>query len=381
MSQPGGKTTRERKRRISDPAPYKKPSKAPSPMPTTRHSPTRPATPTLGPAAEPSAADVLRELAQLRRSIETKFTESSTQVVNLKAELLSKLDDNDQAVSEVQLAITDVTLSVDQNQRAIHEVRAEVERREIELPQKVKAIVQEALSKTNGGSTTSPARGQRPRYRGTASSQPPLVDLEEVEAGIAHVDKKGEAYERARRSLRLWPVSREGDLKERVVEFMVNELRLDQQHAAGLNFSAKRVGGTRQPGAAAGVKDEVLLAFDSVGERDDVRTFAKNLERRGRGLRLEIPDHLWPSFRALQSIRYELKQKNENLKRNIRFDDENKDLKLDVCLDGEWRTIFPEGARHSLSKLGRPRPGRNPLSHDELDGLLAGEMETQEADA
>ena len=381
MSQSGGKTIRDRKRRISDPAPYKKPSKAPSPMPTTRHSPTRQAA--AAPAAEPSAADVLRELAQLRRSIETKFTESSTQVVNLKAELLSKLDDNDQAVSEVQLAITDVTLSVDQNQRAIHEVRAEVERREIELPQKVKAIVQEALSKSSaaGNRPASPGVGQRPRYRGATSSQPPVVDLEEVEASMAQVDRKEEAYEKARKSLRLWPVSREGNLKERVVEFMVDELRLDQQHAAGLGFSAKRVGGTRLPGSAAGVKDEVLLMFESVGGRDDVRTFAKNLERRGRGLRLEIPDHLWPSFCALQGIGYELKQKNANLKRNIRFDDDNKDLKLDVCLNGEWRTIFPEGARLSLSKLGRPRSGRNPLSHDELDGLLAEDMDTQEADA
>ena len=349
-------------------------------MPATRHSPTRPAA--SASSGEPSSADVLRELAQLRRSIEGKFTESSAQVVNLKAELLSKLDDNDRAVSEVQLAITDVTLSVDQNQRAIHEVRAEVERREVELPQKVKAIVQEAFTKS-GHLPSSPAPSQRPRAR-AAGLLPPVVDLEEIEAGMSvspgtGEDRKAEAYDVARRSLRLWPVSREGSLRERTVEFMVNELRLDQQHAIGLAFSVKRVGGKRLPGGpAAGVKDEVLLTFDSVGERDDVQTFAKNLERRGRGLRLEVPDHLWPSFRVLQGIAFELKQKNEGLKRNIRFDDENRDLKLDICLDGDWKTIFAEGARLSLAKLGRPRGRRSILSHNEIDGLLSGNMDNMD---
>lgn len=146
---------RERKRRTSDPAPYKKPPKVA--MPTTRHSPARAsATP-----AEPSTADVLLELALLRRSIEGKITVSDTRVESMREELLSKLDANDQAVSEVQLAITDVTLSVDQNQRAIHEVRAEVERREMELPQKVKSIVQEALVKS--ARTGAGAPGRRPR--------------------------------------------------------------------------------------------------------------------------------------------------------------------------------------------------------------------------
>lgn len=52
----------------------------------------------------------------------------------MKEELFSKLDANDNAVSEVQLAISDVTFSIDKNQRAIQEVCAEAERREVELP-------------------------------------------------------------------------------------------------------------------------------------------------------------------------------------------------------------------------------------------------------
>ena len=367
---------RDRKRRISDPAPYQKPSKGAGAMPT-RHSPTR------NPAGhgDASSADVLRELALLRKSIEGRFTESASQVVNLKEELLSKMDANDQAVSEVQLAITDVTISVDGNQRAIQEVRAEVERREVELPQKVKAIVQEALSKS-GFRHEATTAGQRPR--GLPRNTPPLVDLETAEAALlsppSTSGKKEDAYLLARRSIRLWPVSREGSLRDRAVKFLVNELLMDQQHASNLDFTVRRIGGTRQPGSAAAVKDEVLLAFASTRDRDEVRSYAKNLERRGRGVRLEVPDHLWPSFRVLQSIAFELKQKNGALKRNILFDDSAMDLKLDVFLNEQWRTIYPAGARASLSKLGRvPVAGRSAIPPDELDSLLANDMDTSEA--
>lgn len=375
MSQSGGKVPRDRKRRISDPAPYQKPPKGSGTMPT-RHSPTR----NPGGLGDASTADVLRELALLRKSIEGRFAESSSQVVNLKEELLSKMDANDQAISEVQLAITDVTISVDGNQRAIQEVRAEVERREVELPQKVKAIVQEALSKSGRHEPT--LVGQRPR--GLPRATPPIVDLETTENSIFSSSstsrKKEEAYELARRSIRLWPVSREGDLRDRAVEYLVNELLMDQQQASDLDFVVKRVGGTRQPGSATVVKDEVLLTFASTRDRDEVRSYAKNLERRGRGVRLEVPDHLWPSFRVLQTIAFELKQKNGSLKRNILFDDAAMDLKLDVFLNEQWRTIHPAGARASLSKLGRtPTAGRSAIPSDELDTLLASSMDTSDA--
>lgn len=110
---------------------------------------------------------------------------------------------------------------------------------------------------------------------------------------------------RQRRGLRVWPISKEGSLRDRVVEFFVNELLLDQQYAADLTFAARRTRNPRAGTATTGssqaltVKDEVLVTFDSVRDRDDVRLHAKNLERRGRGVRLEIPDHLWPSFRTV----------------------------------------------------------------------------------
>ena len=345
-------------------------------MPATRRSPARGSSP-VQPQSDPPLSEVLKELALLRQSMEVKFIESGAKVDNLKSEVIAKLEANDQAVAELQVTVSDVTLSVDENQRAIQQVRAEVERREVELPIRVKAIVQEALA-------TRPPRpqlGVKPR---------PLHRLDQLEDPMSATDRgmelsdaaspltrKTEAYSRARRSLRFWPISREGSLRERTVEFMVNELLLDQQHAAGLHFEVTRVGGNSRSKEIPSrtIKDEVLVVFESARDRDDVRSFAKNLERRGRGLRLEVPDHLWASFRVLQTVGYELKQKNPALKRNVLFDDVNSDLKLDVCLspDMPWRTIYPDGAKQSLAKMGKSARNERPaISPDELGDLLAG---------
>ena len=119
------------------------------------------------------------------------------------------------------------------------------------------------------------------------------------------------------------------------------------------------------------VRDEVLVHFESARERDDVQTFAKNLERKGKGLRLEIPDHLWPSFRVLQQLGYKLKQKNPELRRIILFDNENRDLKMDISTDSTtWKTVLPDHARKSLQRCRLAWQRRTSVSREELDSLL-----------
>ena len=233
-------------------------------------------------------------------------------------------------------------------------MRAEVERREVELPGKVKAIVQDALDRNRA---RHPSPGLRHRPLRSPPNNGPAVSSHPIGGDDS-------AYLLARRSLRLWPVSREGDLDTRTREFLVNELLLDQQYAASLTFTVKRTAGPgrardKEATAAARVKDEVLVAFENIRERDDVRSHAKNLEKKGRGLRLEVPDSLWPSFRVLQNLGYELKQKNPALRRNVLFDDTARDLKLDFSNDGTnsrlenpWQNAGPLG----LESLQSQRP-------------------------
>ena len=357
----GGKTPRE-KRRLSSDQPYKRPRTSTGGMPTTRRSPARPYQ-----DPEPDEplplSSIMKELALLRKAMETRFSEAEKKSDSMRGELVSKLDANDKAVSELQLAVTDVTLSVDENQRAIHEVRAEVERREVELPGKVRAIVQEALDRTP---KERPHLGQRHRpFRGQVDRSP----HESPERG-----GNDRAYELARRSLRLWPVSREGDISTRTREFLVSELLLDQQYVVDLHFAVKRTAG--QPRGRdkdqsnPRVKDEVLVVFDTARERDEVRAHARNLEKKGRGLRLEIPDHLWPSFRVLQDLGYELKQKNPALRRNVLFDDSRRDLRLDFSKGDEWKSVTPDEARKTLCTCRPTRSRKSSASATELEQLL-----------
>ena len=191
------------------------------------------------------------------------------------------------------MAVTDVTLSVDNNQRAIHQVRAEVERREVELPVKVRSIVKEVLE----GAREPLLPGPRHRPLGGNVARPVQG---EPRVPVTNID---EAYDTARKSLRLWPVSKEGDIATRTREFLVNELLLDQQYATGLNFTVRRTAGPsrgRDKESPPRVRDEVLVIFQSSRERDEVRSHARNLEKKGRGLRpplAELPSSARPCLR------------------------------------------------------------------------------------
>ena len=48
------------------------------------------------------------------------------------------------------------------------------------------------------------------------------------------------------------------------------------------------------------------------------------------GMRLNIPDHLKKDFAALMNLSYDLKRKDKDLKRNIKFDEDTLGLFMDI---------------------------------------------------
>jgi hypothetical protein len=63
---------------------------------------------------------------------------------------------------------------------------------------------------------------------------------------------------------------------------------------------------------------------------------------------MDYPDYLRPEFRALEKLGAKLrKYHGQGLKRNIRFDDENRNLYMDVKLpnEDEWFKVTPAMAR------------------------------------
>ena len=113
-----------------------------------------------------------------------------------------------------------------------------------------------------------------------------------------------------------------------------------------------------------------IVTFGTVEIRDIVRRAAKELGGDpGAGVRLEIPQFLQSSLKALESVSFALKKKHPNTRRNIKFDDERMDLVLDFCLepsedDARWRKIRPDQASRVKKKLG----GSGPSSSDEVTG-------------
>lgn len=54
------------------------------------------------------------------------------------------------------------------------------------------------------------------------------------------------------------------------------------------------------------------------------------------------------------SLSYELKKKNKDLKRNVKFDESDLGLYMDLQIerDGSWRRVKPDQARQANSRSG-----------------------------
>ena len=175
--------------------------------------------------------------------------------------------------------------------------------------------------------------------------------------------KREERYLLARRQLRLWPISHTSDLVAAVSSFLSERLLISEQHLASLSFTVEPL--LSRPESP----EQVLVTFHTVRQRDEVRAKAANLRGadRGVGCQLEPPDHLRTQYQAFQNLAFCLKKKNPDLKQNIKFDDRQQCLIMDVkTLDG-WKTIEYEAARETLR--GRTRRSGS-ISGRELKSIL-----------
>ena len=93
------------------------------------------------------------------------------------------------------------------------------------------------------------------------------------------------------------------------------------------------------------------------------------------GIRLEIPYFLQPSLKALESVSFNLKQKNGKIKRSIKFDDDVQDLVLDFNNDpdnnGVWRRVTADQAKKMKAKLPGTGGRAKGITDQELDDLVS----------
>ena len=86
-------------------------------------------------------------------------------------------------------------------------------------------------------------------------------------------------------------------------------------------------------------------------------------------MRLEVHDHLQKDFELLMNLAYDMKQKNPVLKRNIKFNEDDGGLFMDVQTkaDGPWRRIRTDQARQLNT---RKRKGPAGFDLDELRSMV-----------
>ena len=114
-------------------------------------------------------------------------------------------------------------------------------------------------------------------------------------------------------------------------------------------------------------KEEYIVTFESKQVRDAIKANASNLanHRETAGMRQHVPDHLQKDFHTL------MKQRHSALKRNIKFDEEDNGLFMDIKLkdDSDWKRVKPHQAGAANKK--RMNTTRQ-LEESELRGLLGG---------
>lgn len=178
-----------------------------------------------------------------------------------------------------------------------------------------------------------------------------LTTLEKKKSPVQIITKeKGsnsrqlEAFNKARRSLKVWPVSG-ADLQDSFKVYLKIKLRMDDDRIGTMGPFTVR------PAVGRNAKDksEVLVQFDCVEDRDYVKSLGFNLSsERESGMSIHVPGHLLDNYYALNSIGYNIRQNQEGVKRSIKFDDAIHNIYLDILIGGKWRKILPEEARAAL---------------------------------
>ena len=185
--------------------------------------------------------------------------------------------------------------------------------------------------------------------------------------GSAPFDKlqfQRDKYQLCRRSLRVWPVpvmlGEDDDLGERhtkiraaVCVFFRDLLKVENPEDLDIeDLSFPRVVPRSK------IRNEVLVRFATVSERDEVISHAANLKdcQQEAGVRLEIPDHLQADFKVLIQYGNEARKfYGVDVRRSVRFFEEDFGLILHLGLpSGQWLRVTPSEARE-MGKFRRSR--------------------------
>lgn len=280
---------------------------------------------------EENAAKKLKMDAEMR-----SFIKAELEKVASKDQLVSIAE----SIKENSNRIKGIESRMETQSTEVASVRNSVQRLEIQatedrrgLDRKIRAVVNEAME--------------------GASGRPTTTSLD---------DRKFQEYDRARRALRIWPIHGNSDLELRsgVEDFVMNALLVESFCQEWVESIEKVHSHAR--GAA---HDEVVVYFVDKSKRDEIFSARPKLSayiapdgKPTSGMRLQIPSHLLPAFKLLESYGYELRKLHgETFRRYIKFEEFERTLYLQVKFPNidEWFNISVEEARLSKTRKDKRR--------------------------
>ena len=273
-----------------------------------------------------------------------------------------KLDDTtmslslDQLRSELALSETRVNANtqkcfdqlssrIDGNTDLIRSEREERRRDMDRVQQQIDSIL-------NGAGTNTPMPGLRPRPQNAAKQD----DL----------DNK---YQRARRTLLLYPV--QGDTPDQIIanlqKFLLESMLVPAGEIQRAHIECvRRFRGSR----TSRERQEITVVFADNDTRDFVLSHARNLAGKpNMGVRIDVPHHLLSIKRTFDEYGFILKSEiGGEFKRNVRYDDAIEGLTMDVFYPDtkKWERITHREALEGLAHVKQsrqrpPLPRRQPL--------------------
>ena len=268
---------------------------------------------------------------------------------DLKAFLTAMKDDINRSTKE---AVDRIDKRIDENAKHIGEIKQDIERRDASIAAKITATVREEVAKLGTPATATSRSG------------------DELSTGAR--TRRERAYNRCRRTLKIWPIS--GDnLEDEVRNFLANMLKFDQAKIDLLGAIDVVVA----PGRQAKEKGEVLAVFETKEDRDTVKAGGIALAGEKQvGMSIHVPGHLMDNFAALNGVAYSIKMKHTGVKRAVKFDDIKQDVYLDICINGSWKRVTPTKARTVMEKMPATMNSMSgaSLSLDDLSNLVQGEV-------
>ena len=254
---------------------------------------------------DPSNAQIMRALT----SMNARFDKLPT------VEHLTKLE-------------TDLHQKLEHNNRALKQkLRAEFKSEMKAQAEKVHGMIAEVKAQVNTG------QGDLPHT-------------------IKRNDNQQGRYLRARRSFKIWPVTKgqsDRTLEESVRRFFIKLMLVPTQLATSVKIDNIR---HADQAKNSKITSEVVVEFADVDSRDSIKSYASGLAvaKGAAGLRLDIPPCLKGSFRVLNEHGTSIvKIYGKEVKRNIKFDDTNQDLMMDIKLptSSTWHNVTIQQAREA----------------------------------